>query len=139
MSGAWSGLPKGMQRVEVTEGALFHDGIIRALNATGITRAEFGEDDEGMPVCTQAGYRVTVERRTAHVSLFGRSDLSNSARQAEQDGMMQQARAAFDATGYGVRVSEYGYLMVTPPRLLSCGLCYEENGEEIHPHPGCTQ
>ncbi|MEU2487040.1 hypothetical protein ABZ593_20830 [Streptomyces sp. NPDC012617] len=24
------------------------------------------------------------------------------------------------------------------PRLLSCGLCYEENGEEAHPHPDCT-
>jgi hypothetical protein len=24
-----------------------------------------------------------------------------------------------------------------PPRLLSCGFCYEENGEEVHPHPQC--
>jgi hypothetical protein len=24
------------------------------------------------------------------------------------------------------------------PRLLSCGLCFEENGEEVHPHPDCT-
>lgn len=23
------------------------------------------------------------------------------------------------------------------PRLLSCGLCFEENGEEVHPHPEC--
>ncbi|MDX3298617.1 hypothetical protein PV569_33690 [Streptomyces scabiei] len=23
-------------------------------------------------------------------------------------------------------------------RLLDCGLCYEENGQEIHPHPECT-
>jgi hypothetical protein len=23
-------------------------------------------------------------------------------------------------------------------RLLDCGLCYEENGEEVHPHPDCT-
>ncbi|MFZ4266616.1 hypothetical protein [Streptomyces arboris] len=22
-------------------------------------------------------------------------------------------------------------------RLLECGLCYEENGEEVHPHPEC--
>lgn len=27
---------------------------------------------------------------------------------------------------------------VAGPRLLSCGLCYEENGEEAHPHPECT-
>lgn len=27
---------------------------------------------------------------------------------------------------------------VVGPRLLSCGLCYEENGEEVHPHPECT-
>jgi hypothetical protein len=26
----------------------------------------------------------------------------------------------------------------SPARLLDCGLCYEENGEEIHPHPACT-
>ncbi|MCI3240261.1 hypothetical protein [Streptomyces spinosisporus] len=25
----------------------------------------------------------------------------------------------------------------TEPRLLGCGLCYEENGEECHPHPEC--
>ncbi|MFE2485998.1 hypothetical protein ACFXGR_22410 [Streptomyces mirabilis] len=23
------------------------------------------------------------------------------------------------------------------PRLLDCGWCYEENGEEVHPHPEC--
>jgi hypothetical protein len=23
------------------------------------------------------------------------------------------------------------------PRLLACGWCYEENGEEVHPHPEC--
>ncbi|MEV5677062.1 hypothetical protein [Streptomyces sp. NPDC052179] len=29
---------------------------------------------------------------------------------------------------------------VTPqePRLLACGLCYEEDGEEVHPHPECS-
>jgi hypothetical protein len=26
----------------------------------------------------------------------------------------------------------------TPARLLNCGLCYEEQGEECHPHPECT-
>lgn len=25
----------------------------------------------------------------------------------------------------------------TSPRLLDCGLCYEERGEEVHPHPEC--
>lgn len=25
-----------------------------------------------------------------------------------------------------------------PPRLLDCGLCYEEHGQEAHPHPECT-
>lgn len=24
-------------------------------------------------------------------------------------------------------------------RLLDCGLCYEEDGQEIHPHPECLQ
>ncbi|MER7135393.1 hypothetical protein ABT358_02470 [Streptomyces sp. NPDC000341] len=23
-------------------------------------------------------------------------------------------------------------------RLLACGLCYEEDGEEVHPHPACS-
>lgn len=27
---------------------------------------------------------------------------------------------------------------VPQARLLACGLCYEENGEEVHPHPECT-
>lgn len=22
--------------------------------------------------------------------------------------------------------------------LLDCGLCYEEHGQEVHPHPACT-
>ena len=26
-----------------------------------------------------------------------------------------------------------------PPGLLDCGLCFEENGEECHPHPECTR
>lgn len=27
----------------------------------------------------------------------------------------------------------------TPPaRLLDCGMCFEEDGEEVHPHPECT-
>ncbi|MGA5340406.1 hypothetical protein ACPCK3_14785 [Streptomyces griseoincarnatus] len=35
-------------------------------------------------------------------------------------------------------------LGVAPPapegsRLLACGLCYEEAGEEVHPHPECTR
>ncbi|MFE4329624.1 hypothetical protein ACFRQM_09230 [Streptomyces sp. NPDC056831] len=24
------------------------------------------------------------------------------------------------------------------PRLLDCGLCFEEDGQEVHPHPECT-
>ncbi|MFD3848180.1 hypothetical protein ACFWVB_20105 [Streptomyces microflavus] len=28
----------------------------------------------------------------------------------------------------------------TPPaRLLNCGTCFEEDGEEVHPHPECTE
>ncbi len=30
-------------------------------------------------------------------------------------------------------------ISLTYPRLLSCGLCFEENGEECHPHPECTR
>src|SRR5690606_20281477 len=25
------------------------------------------------------------------------------------------------------------------PRLLACGFCYEEQGEEVHPHPECPE
>lgn len=25
------------------------------------------------------------------------------------------------------------------PRLLDCGFCYEERGEEVHPHPECPR
>ncbi len=33
---------------------------------------------------------------------------------------------------------EDAQLGVQPPaRLLDCGTCYEENGEEVHPHPEC--
>ena len=28
---------------------------------------------------------------------------------------------------------------MTHARLLDCGLCYEENGEEVHPHPECPR
>ncbi|MCD7440267.1 hypothetical protein K4B79_18810 [Streptomyces lincolnensis] len=30
-----------------------------------------------------------------------------------------------------------GKLPPQPRRLLSCGFCYEEQGEEVHPHPEC--
>ena len=29
--------------------------------------------------------------------------------------------------------------MGVDPRLLDCGTCYEEWGEEVHPHPECPQ
>lgn len=37
---------------------------------------------------------------------------------------------------------DFGEVMVPAPRpeegrLLACGLCYEENGEGLHPHPEC--
>ncbi|NUR01306.1 MAG: hypothetical protein HOY79_33720 [Streptomyces sp.] len=40
----------------------------------------------------------------------------------------------------GCRLAPCGACHTLPaPRLLDCGLCYEENGEEVHPHPECTQ
>ncbi|MFJ8992648.1 hypothetical protein ACIRQH_19905 [Streptomyces sp. NPDC102279] len=42
-----------------------------------------------------------------------------------------------------LRMGDYGDVpndQPAPPKpapLLACGLCYEENGEEIHPHPEC--
>lgn len=33
--------------------------------------------------------------------------------------------------------AQSGELESRDPRLLACGLCYEEDGEEVHPNPAC--
>lgn len=40
----------------------------------------------------------------------------------------------------GARVDGHRYVSPTEDgaRLLACGLCYDEDGEEVHPHPECT-
>lgn len=111
--------------------------VTDALETAGVPVALFGEDKEGAPICTRSGYRVTESGRLVSVALMGRSLADEGVRQGERDAFMQQARAALVQAGCDVRNNEYGHLAVVTPRLLSCGLCYEENGEEIHPHPEC--
>ncbi|WP_432041444.1 hypothetical protein [Streptomyces cadmiisoli] len=46
-------------------------------------------------------------------------------------------RIATELTEQVRRVADALTTPVTTPRLLACGLCYEEHGEEVHPHPEC--
>jgi hypothetical protein len=39
--------------------------------------------------------------------------------------------------GYQAEVDAMEEKATNQPRLLSCGLCFEEDGEEVHPHPEC--
>ncbi len=55
----------------------------------------------------------------------------------------RQRKAAEDwaADGYTAEADglQQGADLIDPaPRLLACGMCYEEQGEEVHPYPECT-
>ncbi|MDX2917305.1 hypothetical protein PV370_04745 [Streptomyces sp. NE06-03C] len=45
--------------------------------------------------------------------------------------------ALVDGTRYVSPVEDAARGAQPPARLLDCGTCYEENGEEVHPHPEC--
>ncbi len=44
-----------------------------------------------------------------------------------------------DADLIGISITLQSLANGLPRDLLSCGLCFEENGEECHPHPECTR
>jgi hypothetical protein len=53
----------------------------------------------------------------------------------------EEAQTKTEITEYLERMYGVGEMPLTvgpAPRLLDCGLCYEEDGEEVHPHPECT-
>ncbi|MFJ3545472.1 hypothetical protein ACIPQH_25290 [Streptomyces rubiginosohelvolus] len=45
--------------------------------------------------------------------------------------------ALVDGTRYVSPVEDAARGARPPARLLDCGTCYEEDGEEVHPHPEC--
>lgn len=46
---------------------------------------------------------------------------------------------ATDSDGYERAEATLAAALAPPARLLDCGLCYEEHGEEVHPHPECPK
>lgn len=110
----------------------------QVLNAAGVPTANMTLDKDELPFCDRAGYLITDSTsKSVNVAIIGDSSLEESARSAGRDGLTQQARAALDNSGWTVKVNEFGHIFAKMPRLLSCGLCFEENGEEVHPHPEC--
>jgi hypothetical protein len=107
------------QHKEMTVDVSFRQAVIEVLTLAGIPAAKFGEDEEGMPVCERAGFLLGGGPRAVTVAIIGYSGASESVRQAERDGMIQQARSALDAAGYQVRVNEYGRLTLIPPSPAS--------------------
>ncbi|MGW7100451.1 hypothetical protein [Streptomyces sp. NPDC054838] len=84
---------------------------VSVLEEAGIPVAEMAEDDEEMPIITRSGYMITdCSKRFVRVAVFGRSDLAESARQAERDGITQLTRAALDTAGFEVKINEYGHI-----------------------------
>lgn len=78
----------------------------------------------GTPVMTSDTPVATALREVLdalHVNKIGGNVVSWSG--AVRPGDYDRWQATLDAT--------------VEPRLLDCGLCYEEQGEEVHPHPEC--
>ncbi|MEU8642230.1 hypothetical protein AB0C91_09965 [Streptomyces sp. NPDC048674] len=48
---------------------------------------------------------------------------------------LEIARRIIEDRGHAAQCRVRGAL--SEPRLLDCGFCYEEQGEEVHPHPEC--
>lgn len=93
--------------------------ITAILDDAQIPAMESAQDDAadlGFRV-TRAGYMISVVNGpNASVSIIGRDDIVESARQAECDGIIQQARAALVKAGCGVRVNEYSTIVATVPK-----------------------
>ncbi|MGA5598358.1 hypothetical protein ACPCSE_29410 [Streptomyces cellulosae] len=93
--------------------------ITAILDDAQIPVMESVDDDDavlGFRV-SRTGYLISVVNGpNASVSIVGRDGLPESARQAECDGLIQQARAALAAAGCDVRVNEYGTIVATVPK-----------------------
>lgn len=93
----------------------FRAAVIEALTLAGLSAATFGEGDSEEIVCLRAGFHVGGTARVVTVALIGRSDLDEPVRQAERDGLLQQARPALTEKGWTVRVNDFGHLTVIDP------------------------
>lgn len=98
--------------------------IAAFLDGAGIPAMESVEDDNaelGFRV-SRAGYLISVVNGpNASISVIGRDGLVESARQAECDGIIQQARAALANAGCAVRVNEYTTIVATVPKTEEQG------------------
>lgn len=104
--------PKRMLRAVARDGVILSARVTKVLDEAGIPTAQFGQDEDEMPICTRAGYHISdFGRQYVSVTFMGRSLAVNEIRQGERDAFGQQARAALDAAGFTVRMSEYGNLV----------------------------
>lgn len=93
----------------------FTDAVTKTLLAAGIPPVKTVEDPDdyaGWRAVT-SGYVVHGTPNYASVGIIGRDGISDSARHAERDGLMQAAHHALRKAGYAVSVNEHGNLRVT--------------------------
>lgn len=117
MTDAWKRVPNEMLRAKAKTTLLLRARVEDALRKAGVPEAQFGQDEDDLPICIQAGYHISnFGRQYVSVTLLGRSLVADEIRQGERDALGQQARAALDAAGFTVRLSPYGNLVAVEDR-----------------------
>ncbi|MBY8341840.1 hypothetical protein JYK17_17570 [Streptomyces sp. KC 17012] len=153
----------GLRSMDFRNGATMELEPARELVAywVGAARAMLGdaENYSETPVSMEVKVAEDPERFAFTLQRVGKITPHEARQQAEQ--RAEQAEAAIESVrGLATRLEEFAenalktddrqlYAAIardlrtqleglaTEPRLLGCGLCYEENGEEVHPHPEC--
>lgn len=107
-------LQAAIDKVTEPEKVAFQARIYGILDEAGVPMAHLSHDADDMPFCDRSGYLASEGgKRYLSVAILGSTTVSETARGAERDSIMQQARAALDAVAdLTVRINEYGHLMV---------------------------
>jgi len=119
----WERVPQQMLHAKARWALLFRQLVLATLKGAGILEAETGwDEEEGVPTCTRTGFHLYDWKegsgRVVNVAILGRTDVTDPVRQAERDGVAQQAYAALTAAGFDVRINEHGHLKVSDRRTL---------------------
>jgi hypothetical protein len=99
------------------------------------TRPDPNDGNISLTIGEQLAMAAQLEEATAAIERV--RAIKPSPPRSEANARTNAQDEGWDQALLTVRAALIGPTMEDTPRLLSCGLCYEENGEEVHPHPEC--
>lgn len=129
------------------------DGLRALMGHDAVFIFTTREPEQVMPWLEQYGFDVTIDERCSHCSRRGDGGSPPGCSYCKGSGLLTfwnprgqllVTNRKLAANAYlddrAVRFNDWGQALTAlgvTPRLLDCGLCCEEWGEEVHPHPEC--